>query len=196
MTMSTSIYVRQPVNPERLFRFMQSALSERAQDDYHRPPGQPYVRPDGSIYEAVEHATTGEWGNRIGQGLPAILKVIYGADGPIPVDRYDCEAEHEWCECPPGGAHRVDELRQFEPFTIEVWLDTAYGYRADNGAGCGDLHAYMIASAAAWLAGQPGSPGVVWTNGETGITSDTLDRLHELGDPVKGCPLPIKVAPS
>lgn len=195
MTMSTSIYVRQPVNPERLFRFLQSALSDRQQDDYHRPPGQPYVRTDGSTYETPEHATTGEWGNRIGQGLPAILEVTYGADGPIPVSYYDCEAGPEWCECAPGSPHIVDDLRQYEPFTVKVWMDTTYGYRADNGAGCGDLHAYMIASVAAWLAEQPGSPSIVWTNGETDITSDSLDRLHELGDPVKGCPRPM-VAPS
>lgn len=189
MTMSTSVYVRGPVNPERLFRFMQAALSESPQVDYHRPPGQPYVRPDGSTYEPSDMNTCGVWGNRIGQGLPAILDVEYGADGPLSVEYYDCEAEPEWCSCADGAPHEVDRLRAFEPLCVKVWFDTTYGYKADNGARCGDLHAHLVATVATWLADQPGAPGFVWSNGETDITSDTLDRLHELGDPVKGCPL-------
>lgn len=195
MTMSTSVYVRQPVNPERLFRFLQGALSERDQQDYHRRPGEPYVRKNGSTWESPDMDQCGQWSNRIGQGLPAILRVTYGADGPLREDYYDCEGEPEWCECKPGEPHDVDPLRPFEPLCVKVWFDTAYGYRGDNGAGCGDLHAYLVASVATWLADQPGSPAYVWTNGETDITSDNLDRLHELGDPVKGCPL-TQVAPS
>jgi hypothetical protein len=188
MTMSTSVYIREPVSPERLFRFMQSLLSGGPQDDYHRPPGQPYTRPDGSTWEPPEMDTHGQWGNRIGQGLPAIIEVEYGADGPLVVNHYDCEAEPEWCECEPGGPHIVDPLRQWEPLTVKAWFDTAYSYTAPNGAGCGDLHAFLVSSIATWLDAQPGSPGFVWSNGETDITSDTLDQIHRLGDPLRGVP--------
>ena len=188
MTMSTSIYVQQPVSPERLFRHLQAALSDRPQRDYHRLPGQPYVRENGTVYESPGHADRGEWGNRIGQGLPAILQVEYGAGGPLAIDHWDCQSHPEYCECSPGEVHDLSPLRRFEPLCLKVWIDTAYGYRAANGASCGDLHAYMVATVADWLANQPGDPGFVWSNGETDIASDTLDRLHELGDPVKGCP--------
>jgi len=188
MTMSTSVYVRQPVNPERLFRFMQKALSDRPQKDYHRAPGQPYVREDGSTYEPTDMHECGKWGNRLGQGLPAILDVEYGADGPLAMEYYDCQAEPEYCDHLPGEDHDVDHLRRWEPYCVKVWFDTGYSYSEANGATCGDLHAYLVASVAAWLADQPGSPGFVWTNGETDITSDNLDRLGELGDPIKGAP--------
>ena len=194
MTMSTSVYVRQPVNPERLFRFMQSALSSEPQSDYHRPPGQPYVREDGSTHEPPGMGICGEWGNRIGQGLPAILEVEYGADGPLAIGHYDCQAEPEYCEHGPGEDHDVSELRQWEPFCVKVWFDTAYGYKEANGATCGDLHAYLVATVVAWLAEQPGSPGFVWSNGETDITSDNLDRLLELGDPALGAPPGVLIA--
>lgn len=186
MTMSTSVYVRGPVNPERLFRFAQSLLSDSAQQDRHRPPGRPFVWNDGRTYEPDDMNQHGEWGNHLGQGLPALLSVTYGADGPVVVEHYDCEAEPEWCACEPGQPHQVDPLREWGPFAVHVWFDTAYSYKADNGAGCGDLHAFLVPSIAAWLDAQPGSPGFVWANGETGITSTTLAEIERLGDPIKG----------
>jgi hypothetical protein len=188
MTMGTTVYVRGPVNPERLFRFVQSLLSDGPQDDRHRPPGQPFIFDGGRTYEPDDMDEHGEWGNHLGQGLPALMHVKYGADGPLRVEHCDCEAEPEWCECEPGQPHSVDPLRQWEPFAVEVWFDTAYSYKTPNGATCGDLHAFLVSSVAAWLEAQPGPPGFVWSNGETGITSTTLAEIGRLGDPVKGAP--------
>lgn len=185
MTMSTSVYVRGPVNPERLFRFVQSLLSESPQDDYHRLPGEPYVRPDGSTY-APSDIDNGQWGNRIGQGLPALMHVTYGSDGPLTVEYYDCEGDKCWHA--EGEPCEADPMRQWGPFCAHVWMDTTYGYEEANGAHCGDLHAYLVGSIAAWLSEQPGEPGFVWQNGETDITSTDLDRLSELGDPIRGIP--------
>lgn len=96
------------------------------------------------------------------QGLPGWLVVHYGEDGPIVQDE-----EYE----------RPDAA-------VEVHIDTAYGYRTDNGAGCGDLHAWFISCVGAWL----NSRGVQWEWKDefTGDRYDTIEDVKNLGDPVLG----------
>lgn len=102
---------------------------------------------------SVEHdfqAGTKAYSMDLGQGLPALMWIDYGADGPLPNGpgtdvtndpgdpRLDSKDYDNWCCYQPFGF-------------IEVNVDTTYGYRATNGAGCSDLHAWLIDSLGSWL---------------------------------------------
>ena len=113
----------------------------------------------------------GEWTiwNAPGQGLCALLDLSYRKDAPLraPGDHYRyCEPD----ECDGGCAPAC---------WLEVSFDTAYGYRGDNGEGCGDLHARLVAELGRWLDGK----GVRWSwqNEFTGEIHSGYEGLTELG---------------
>jgi len=64
----------------------------------------------------------------LGQGLPALMRVEYGADGPL---------------------HRYEE-DDAPDAVLEIVLDTAYGYRDDQGRRCHQLHADYVAELGRW----------------------------------------------
>ena len=63
---------------------------------------------------------------------------------------------------------------------VEVSFDTAYSYRAPNGAGCGDLHAALVNALGAWC----DQRGLMWwwQNEFTGEWHEGRDGLDELGE--------------
>lgn len=111
--------------------------------------------------------------NDWGQGFPSFVGVKYGADAPMKPD--------------PAYADDPDERRYYPPvdaWSIEVWLDTAYAYCADNGAGCSDLHAWIVRELGRWLSDR----GLTWYwyHEYTGEWHPSSDPVTILGDPDRG----------
>lgn len=93
-----------------------------------------------------------------GQGLPAWLMLHYRPDAPYRTEEQ--AAEHRpacW---------------------LEISFDTAYGYQDEQGRGCGDPHASVVAQLGQWL----DERGVrwLWLNEFTGEIHSGYDRLVEL----------------
>lgn len=165
MTMNTRVHIAKPVNPEDLFLGVLKVLEADPSftPSWDRPPdpsgwgpatpgplrlgkatyrhdrkGEPMFRADGTPFC---HSTTGEqfrapeneYSTTLGQGLCAIWEVTYAADGPL-----------EW----PGSEYYEDGDEP-DPASMPVHLvsanfDTAYSYKTANGAGCSDLHAFIL----------------------------------------------------
>lgn len=142
-------------------------------------------------------------GNRLGQreilnepmqGLPAWLWIYYGADGPMR------HAHTKYCATEVGPAKWDDDGKY--PVTandiaeheaeiaadptrngwaaIEVTFDTAYGYVADDGTRCTQLHARYVAQFGAWL-DKRGAPWR-WQNEYTGEWFDGYDGLRDFAE--------------
>src|SRR5205823_6033355 len=105
----------------------------------------------------------------LGQGLPALMWVeeLSGeAEGHEDYCDEDCTGEYH----DPAGH-------------IEINYDTAYNYRADNNASCGDLHAYITREIGTWLDSQ----GATWQwYDESGDGWNHGDGWGTLGDPDVG----------
>jgi hypothetical protein len=98
----------------------------------------------------------------IGVGLDALLWLTYGADGPI-IGRHDEDEDG----LPQGWA------------AVEVSFDTAYGYRGENGEGCGKLHARLVRQLGEWL-DRKDLPWK-WHDEFYGDWHDSYDMLDQLG---------------
>lgn len=157
MTLDTSVYIHGDVDRHEVFAFCQSLLGpvdgQRAKDtDWHS--------------ETVRMLM-----NEGGQGLPAWLMVRYDVAGPL---RTDGDACSEDCD-------EADDYHHHLPaHLIEVSFDTAYGYRDEQGRGCGDLHACYVAALGGWLDGR----GIAWSwhNEFTGDIHGGPDRYERLAD--------------
>jgi len=109
------------------------------------------------------------YANKGGQGFAAWLSVTYHPDGPLPRDDGDDEPDDRPLAC------------------IDIDLDTTYGYQAKNGAGCGDLHAWLITQVVDWLGdNRARTIKYFWQNEFTGEWFDNLYDLPQLGDARKG----------
>lgn len=104
--------------------------------------------------------------NKWGQGFPSYVGVTYGGDAPIRPDADD------------------DRDYPVPAWSIEVWLDTSYGYRAQNGAGCSDLHAWIVQELGHWLSER----GLTWYwyHEYSGEWHPSSDPITTLGDPERG----------
>ena len=145
MTLTTTVAVATPVPVEPLWRFCQSLLGD----------------PDAmaSEHEPDDGYGDGVYRNVPGQGLPALLWLYYGLDGP---------RDNEGVEETP-------------PHVIAVHVDTPYGFE-----GGPDLHAWFVRELGAHL---DDMGAVWWWQQEyTGAWFRGADRLEELGDPDRGDP--------
>ncbi len=115
--------------------------------------------------------STYHFGTIQGSGLPAWASVSWGPDF-APVGIVDPDD--------PFVASAPDDNRA----AVVLWFDTAYGYKAANGAGCEDLHAWLI-----WEICQIAAiHGTVchWQNEFDGSWHEGPDALRQLGDPERG----------
>lgn len=158
MTLSTVVYIIEPTTVREVF------------DEAHRLIG-------GQDAEYDHDERSKIWGcgvyrNLSGQGLPALLYVRYGVDAPLTDDCADEDHEDGDCGYP------------FPAWSIEVDFDTAYGYRAPNGAGCGSLHAWLVRELGRHLTER----GLTWywRNEFDGSIHRGTDNLALLGDPDDG----------
>lgn len=157
MTLRTTIIAFRPMPVEPLFRFCQSLLGDPESMAVERyRAGEPY-----SWSETIFHDNNGIE-NVIDQGLPAILRVEYGADGPLLFDEEDNT---------PRGA------------LISVSFDTGYGYQS-GGAHCGDLHAFLVMTISRYL--EEHGASWAWQEESTGEWFSAVDQLARLGDPILG----------
>lgn len=169
MTLNTEIYLHGTVGIPEFFEFCQRALL--AFDEQARSLGDV----EWADKEGYFDKSTRERSNKIGQGLPAILKLTYRPD--VPLLAVEQAAEHdEYCnedgDC-DGTGHKP-------PHWACVNLDTAYGWRdSARGWRCGDLHAALIRLFGGYL----DERGVAfsWENEFTGEVHDGYNNLDGLG---------------
>lgn len=171
MTLSTNVYVLDQVDVRELFHFAQGLLTKY--DEQRRTPEQQvWTDEDGWRGEGARRIA-----NRLGQGLPGILKIAYRPDAPLATAEQaatcasDCDADSDYHYHPHACWADLD-------------LDTAYGARFENGMGCGDLHAALVAEIGKWLDGR----GIRW-EWRNEFTSDVHggdDRYERLVDLCSG----------
>lgn len=154
MTLDTRVIIQAPTNAREVFDFCRKLLGA----DEH------------TAWRPTAGWDNPGWHNDAGQGLPALLYLWYGPDGPLQETKYDDEGVVEIGVGPhdPAGF-------------IEVSFDTGYSYRGgSNGEGCGDLHAALVDRLGSWL-DERHLPWI-WQNEFTCEWHSGRDGLAELGD--------------
>lgn len=159
MTLSTRVAIIEPTPVRAVFDECRRLIGGGGAKFRHDP--RPTNRAGGMYMNEPE------------QGLPAWLIVCYGVEAPLlPDDEggYDEEDRSSW----PSATG----------WSIEVDFDTAYGYRAENGAGCSDLHAWLVRELGRWLTER----GLTWLwyHEYTGEWHPSSDPVTILGDPERG----------
>lgn len=199
MTLATRAHIPKPVAAERLFlrlldvlqtfpSFTPSWEKEGSEDPFKATPGP--LRHGRATYKHVRKGDVSwvtkdgeerfedesEFRSTLGQGLPALLTVTYGSDGPL---RWP-HAEGEPCDCTDYG----NTADPYEEHFVAVDFDTTYGWKAPNGAGCSDLHAYLLVEVGRWLLNE-GVDDWSWHQEFRGTWHGPLE-VHEVGDPALG----------
>lgn len=141
MTLCTHVFVCDQVEPMRAFDKCRDLL--------------------GATLETETTLRVGEegWtvGNRVNQGLSALLYVSFRPDGPLRPSADEDYGPACW---------------------LDLSFDTGYAYAGPEGEDCGRLHARLVAELGSWLDGQ----GIAWQwkNEFTGEVFDRYDRLQDL----------------
>lgn len=208
MTMNTRAHIPKPVAAERLFLHLLGILESFPgfKPSWEEPEGTPFRTTPGPLrlgratysherkgdplfkYDGTPwcHATTGEqftadeseFRSTLGQGLPAILEVTYGSDGPL---SWPHEPGEE-CDCSDHG-NTADPLHEH---LVAVSFDTSYGWNREGrnagGPGCADLHAFLLRETGVWLASE-GVEDWSWHHEERGTWHGPTE-LHLRGDAV------------
>lgn len=182
MTLSTDIYVLDPVNVHELFLHCQGLLTKY--DEQHRPPRQQACS-DTPRHEIWKDPGSRSLSNQIGQNLPAILDITYRPNAPL---RAVEQADECTDDCDPADQVLESDGERYHHHPRACWVDidfdTAYGYRDSEGRGCGDLHALLVAGVGAWL----DQRGIRW-EWENEFTSEVHggpDRYERLVDLASG----------
>lgn len=163
MTLHTRVMVTSPgVDPAAVFVKMRQIIGAGEQYDAWTSP-----EPDSD--DEYRRTMTPGYHMTLGQGLPALMWVEHN-NGALVSDG----GHQEWCESDCSGDY--DDPAGY----IEINYDTAYGYAAKNGAGCGDLHAYITREIGTWLTMQ-GASWVWYDESGDGWDVDQSD-LSILGD--------------
>jgi hypothetical protein len=149
MTLHTRVAVVQPVPVRELFDFINVNLLGATEEQQKR------ARDEVPSYALKDGSRT--LGNPPGVGLNAWLWLSYRPDGMLhekALTHADADPDY-YADASNWDSEEVwQEARNqlYCPATaIEVNFDTGYGYRADNGAGCGDLHAWLVREITRWL---------------------------------------------
>lgn len=170
MTMATDVYVLDEMRPKDLFLKCNQLIGATEYTEFRDQQIKTWRKGVGK----PEPGNAWNIGNAPGQGLCALLDVYYRPGSPLRATDNGCE----WY-CDPG----CDDDEHDNPACwLEVSFDTAYGYRDEQGRGCGDLHASLIAQLGQWL----DDSGVRWSwmndsHCETWTGYDHLVDLCEAG---------------
>lgn len=172
MTLSTNVYILDPVSPHELFRYTQSLLTQY--DDQKRP-----FNRQACSDKPFSYGAPGTWqiANDLGQGLPGILDITYRPDGPLRTAEQSAAHDEDCDEGCSGEYHD-------RACWADLDLDTAYGYRDERGMGCGDLHAALVSQIGQWLDGR--NIRWEWRNEFTGDVHGGSDRYERLVDLCSG----------
>ena len=176
MTLSTNIYILDPIAYREIFTYCQTVLG--LYDKERRGPDrQSWTHEQDPTWRAGERVIEPDnpWtiGNDPMQNLPAWLLLHYRPYAPLRTPEQAAEHD-EWCES------TCDSADHGRPACwIDVDFDTAYGYQQD-GMGCGDLHAALVSHLGEWLDGR----GIRWSwqNEYTGEVHGGPDRYARLID--------------
>lgn len=166
MTLATTVHIGAPINPNTLFHHILDHLA--TSPNFHKTPAWTHERKGDPVHQYgtgkyLWDADVSKYQSKIGQGLPAIWTVNYADDGPLDHD-YDSPVN---------------------PVIVECNMDTAYGYRDDANAGCGDLHAHLVVKIAEWLENHAvGDVPFAWMYEYDG-SWHSIDNIGLLGDPTK-----------
>ena len=155
MTLHTRIAVTTPgIDPEATFTHLLNLLGATPQQASQARRTTPLPDSEYSWERHRNHSI----GMPMGLGLPSLVDVDYSPTGePLTI------AEDMTNDIDEA---RKDEEKIFIPQAhLIIHMDTAYSYKAANGAGCGDLHAWLVREMGAWLTEQ----GASWDwNDESG----------------------------
>ena len=196
MTLATRAHIAKPVDAEALFLHLLGILESDPEfvPAWTKPPdgwGPTEPGPLRLGRASYEHRRKGEpvyqcqtgkhlWDqaesefrSTLGQGLAAILEVEYASDGPLNWPGVEYEDTEE--EDTSG-----DTVPRMPLHCVSVYLDTAYGYRAPTGAGCADLHAFLLREMGRWLE-DAGVEEWIWHHEFTG-TWHGPDETERLGN--------------
>lgn len=164
MTLSTDIYILDPVDPKEVFDFCNKYLLKVTDPLIDHKPDTTWSRDTGW----VDDPEVMDLSNRIGQGFDAWLLTKYRKNGPLySEDQYDDDEDRE------------------EPYLLspacfmKLDFDTAYGYRSEFG-GCAQLHSRYIVALHDWL--ETKGVRIKWRNEFTGEIFDGLDGLDGFGN--------------
>jgi hypothetical protein len=168
MTLHTRVMVTSPdVDPAAVFVKMRQIIG--AGEQYSA-----WTSPEVDSDNEYRHTMPPGYHMDLGQGLPALMWVDFAEPG----EQIGGETHDEYCdeEC-DGGYHDP-------PGFIEINYDTAYGYRAENNASCGDLHAFITQEITSWLDERGAS--WQWYDESGDGWQPTSVRWGTLGDPEIG----------
>ena len=168
MTLDTRIYVHDPIDHKALFDRCNTLIGAvnpvfTDEQDTTWRKGESFVEP-GSPWTIS---------NKPMQGFAAWLMVYYRPDGALRSPERAAEHDED-CDTDCNGTGWAHRLACW----AEVSIDTAYGYRGDNGEGCGDLHARIVGELGLWLDAQ--GIGWSWMNEFTGEVHGGDSRYREL----------------
>lgn len=188
MTLDTRIAVRAAnVSAHEIFMYCRTLLST--------PDGTPYCTEADNHTGEPRNPGEKELWHRPGLGLDAWLMLYYGADGSLP-----CHVHDDFCDAEVGPAkwdtrpvpqmvtqEMVDEHAEWvasDPTengwaTVEISIDTAYGFKGDNGESCSDRHARFIHELGLWL--DTRGCEWMWKNEYTGEWFTGRDGLDAFG---------------
>lgn len=156
MTLTTHVRVLDPYPVREIFDWCTNLVGG---DD----PSFKGKRPSFSEGTSIYGAGSRHIGNTPWQGLEALIWLDYGADG-------DLENPADYPDAPTCA--------------IQVSFDTPYGYNNAKGAGCADLHAWIIQEFGRWL--DEHHLRWAWENEFTGTWHTGYEDLPTFGDPEKG----------
>lgn len=121
--------------------------------------------------------------NTPGQGLCALLDMHYRPFAPYRSAEQAAAHDEDICNLPGVSWYDSDEgpcdgTWHRPACWLEISFDTAYGYRDEQGRGCGDLHASIVAELGKWL----DERGIrwLWKNEYSGEIHSGYEALNEL----------------
>lgn len=159
MTLSTDIYILDPVDPMEVFNFVNKYLLKVTNPEVDHKPDTKW---DRETREWVDDPEIMDLSNRVGQGFDAWLLTKYRKGGPL-----YAEDVHD------------DDYFVAPACYMKLDFDTAYGYRSEFG-GCAQLHSRYIVALHDWLATK--NVRIKWRNEFTGEIFDGLDGLDSFGN--------------
>jgi len=118
--------------------------------------------------------------NAPGQGLCALLDMSYRPDAPYRSAEQAASHDEDICNLPSASWYDeesgpCDGSGHSPACWLEISFDTTYGYKGDNGEGCGDLHARLVAELGQWL--DERSVPWLWQNEFTGEIHSGYQQL-------------------
>lgn len=176
MTLTTYLYVMDPIDPVEVFAKAVDLLGPR-------PDGQPIVIITNPLptelvldkYGWEERWAPGSLSIETGQRLPAWLELQHGANAPLRTE-------------PEMGVDGEDMDRLTHPASwLDLMWDTTYSYRDNEGRDCTTLHAHYLREMGAWL----DSRQIAWGwrdeySGEVHAGVEGLTRFMHHGDQAQG----------